>query len=70
MVVKLGTIGKYGADVFDYNKDRMVMDALFIENESENDSDLGMINTDQNKRNQWTPVNALCIEELQPLLAH
>merc|ERR1712129_46422 len=31
MVVKLGTIGKYGADVFDYNKDIMIMDAPFID---------------------------------------
>eukprot|EP00483_Globobulimina_turgida_P009524 UN09543 len=48
MVVKLGTISKYGADVFDYKKDIMVMDALFIENENENDGDIA---NKINKRN-------------------
>eukprot|EP01084_Bolivina_argentea_P097053 174469_1 len=66
MVIKLGTISKYGADVFDYAKDRMIMDALFIEN----DNDENTFDKDQNKRNEYTPDYAICIEELQPLLAY
>ena len=68
IVVKLGTIGKYGADVFDYNKDIMIMEALFVENDDdEKDS---AINKNRNKRNAWTNDNEMCLDELQPLLAY
>ena len=67
-VVKLGTIGKYGADVFDYDKDIMVMEALFIE-QDENNQDLA-INKDKNKKTSWTNDNTMCLEDLAPALAY
>mmetsp|Transcript_11466 Transcript_11466/g.10268 ORF Transcript_11466/g.10268 Transcript_11466/m.10268 type:complete len:254 (-) Transcript_11466:119-880(-) len=68
-VVKLGTINKYGADVFDYDKDIMVMEALFIDDED--DQDLA-VNKDKNKRyfQPYGNDNAICLEELQPALAY
>ncbi len=39
------------------------MDALFIEDGNDE-------NKDQNKRDEYTPDYAMCIEELQPLLAY
>merc|ERR1739842_259934 len=62
MVVKLGTIGKYGADVFDYKKDIMIMDALFIDD-----------NASKKKKKRRSRIAAsykLSIDELEPLLAH
>ena len=66
MVVKLGTISQYGADVFDYAKDLMVMDALFVDDEQKHKA----MNLNQNRRNEMTAGHKVCIEELEPLLAH
>ena len=66
MVVKLGTISQYGADVFDYAKDLMVMDALFVDDKQKDKA----MNLNQNRRNEMTADHKVCIEELEPLLAH
>lgn len=67
-VVKLGTINKYGADVFDYDKDIMVMEALFIDDEE--NADLA-VNKDKNKKHfQPYNSNAICLEVLEPALAY
>merc|ERR1712013_767529 len=51
LVVKLGTIGKYGADVFDYTADAMVMEAAFKDGDAETNTAL-----------RWT--NSLCLGDL------
>ena len=63
----MGTINQYGADVFDYDKDIMVMEALFIHDE--NDQDL-TVNKDKNKRYFQYNDNAICLEQLEPALAY
>eukprot|EP01084_Bolivina_argentea_P097054 174470_1 len=69
MVVKLGTISTYGADVFDYKRDVMVMDAVFIDADEDDQMTINM-QKNRNKRKEWSTESALCIEELEPLLAY
>merc|ERR1711971_792065 len=63
LVVKLGTISQYGADVFDYARGVMVMEALFID---ENDADSVKMKTKNCKGNAL----GMCLEELRPLMMH
>jgi len=69
MVVKLGTISHYWADVFDYAKDLMVMDALFVSDVRDDEKDKAM-NLNQNRRNEKTADHKVCTKELEPLLAY